>query len=144
MFKRAISITFLLLANIILLAHVIIPHHHHTMQVCLVSSHCTEDGDHSNTREGHKDHQHDDQGDTQCVLNQIVLIPANTLKKDNTLFIANSDDFKADHAQLCLLYFTFKLPEKSSFPSLKNQDEVPSLFGALISHSLGLRAPPAV
>ncbi len=40
MIKRAIAISLLSIANIVLLAMAVMPHHHHGDVICFVSSHC--------------------------------------------------------------------------------------------------------
>lgn len=62
---RKISITVLLLATLSLLINSILPHHHHSEEVCFESSHC--ENDHADHQEGefepegvdHNNHSHE-------------------------------------------------------------------------------------
>ena len=144
MIQRITAISFMLLANIVLLAHTVVPHHHHTMQVCLVNAHCQDDDKvHSHQSRPH-DHQHDGEDTTKCILKQIVIIPSNGLRKDN--LVSDSSDFDLDHksVQLSLLRFTYAISENICIATLKDPDDTPRLYSVMISHSLGLRAPPTV
>ena len=40
MFRRATAISLLFLANIVLLAVTVVPHHHHGDMICFIASHC--------------------------------------------------------------------------------------------------------
>lgn len=59
MYKRRIAFTFLLLANLILLAHTAIPHHHHQNLLCFEREHCSDDGLPHEHGPQDQDHQHD-------------------------------------------------------------------------------------
>ncbi len=59
MIKRVTTISFILLALAILMAHTVIPHHHHKDKICTVRSHCQSEGEaHSHGTAEHK-HKHD-------------------------------------------------------------------------------------
>ncbi len=55
MLKRTVAISILVLANIVLLAVAVVPHHHHGDSICFVSSHC--DHRHDCGNEGACSHQ---------------------------------------------------------------------------------------
>jgi hypothetical protein len=59
MYKRRIAFTFLLLANLILLAHTAIPHHHHQNLLCFEREHCADDGIPHEPGQPEQNHQHD-------------------------------------------------------------------------------------
>lgn len=59
MYKRRIAFTFLLLANLILLAHTAIPHHHHQNLLCFEREHCSDDGIQHEHVQQEQNHQHD-------------------------------------------------------------------------------------
>lgn len=59
MYKRGIAYTFLLLANLILLAHTAIPHHHHQNLLCFEREHCSDEGIQHEHSKQEQNHQHD-------------------------------------------------------------------------------------
>jgi len=80
MIKRYTAILIILLANTLILAHAVIPHHHHEDKICFTESHCDHE-DHDNN----KNHEHDHDSDNEhvfCLLKQIVGVPVNHLKQD--------------------------------------------------------------
>jgi hypothetical protein len=84
MITRIPGIALILLANMILLAHNAIPHHHHPHQVCLVSSHCNSgEGAHSHESEMPA-HEHDGANETEpCSLKQVIALPPGQLRSDS-------------------------------------------------------------
>lgn len=82
MIKRLLGITIVLFANFILLAHNVIPHHHHPHQVCLVTSHCNSGESTAHSHESEMPvHEHDStNGDEPCVLKQIIAVPPNQFR----------------------------------------------------------------
>ena len=83
MIKKIAAYSFILLANITLLVHAVIPHHHHEEAVCIISSHCDEDAEnHQHSTDGHH-HDHDGNSDAEyCGLSQITAIRYNQVKHD--------------------------------------------------------------
>lgn len=60
--KRSVSIIFLLLANVFLLAHAVVPHHHHdNMPVAVLDlyGHHHDHHDHDSHHQDHDSHHHD-------------------------------------------------------------------------------------
>jgi hypothetical protein len=121
--KKAISVSFLLLANIVLLAHAVVPHHYHG-QVPVISC----------------DFQHEQNDDTNdhndCLLSKVYLrfggdkqlLPFIDVNAE--LFFCLLPVFSDGFSNLETLPFRYK-------PYLQ------FLYLAQISQSLGLRAPPA-
>lgn len=83
MIKRFAAILLILVANITLLVHAVIPHHHHNEEVCIVSSHCdAESEEHHNQSNGHH-HNEEGSKDLQCCdLNQISAVFISQVKHD--------------------------------------------------------------
>ena len=70
-----------MIANILLLSHVILPHHHHNKQVCLVKSHCINDD--ISTGSDKKSHNHDGENTPDdCVLKELIAVSSNNLKQE--------------------------------------------------------------
>ena len=143
MVKRATAIIFLSLANILLLAHAVVPHHHHNKQVCFTNSHCNHDDltdEHGTNQGGHGhdgENNHDD-----CVLKEPVVVFSNQWKPEfkfnNTTDRSNHDDFNYN---LLISSTEFRSPVLSS---CINKRAASSSYPSLVSASLGLRAPPVV
>ncbi len=143
MLNKIVSIFFILLANIVLVGHVVVPHHHHESEVCIVSSHCEDghDSDHSHDHEstGHQ-HSHDGETETEdCILNQAFIVTSGIVKqeiKEIDLNVPFFTDCKVPDDELSLnksvnTFFNGKPPPLKTF-----------LFSIYVSRSHGLRAPP--
>lgn len=144
MIRKKTAIFFILLANIILLAHAVVPHHYHKEQVCLVNAHCQNDSKaHQHNASGHN-HEHDGSEGTQnCVLKQTVAIPANSLRQEFKCLGCDDNHSPFVHLQaiLCgneLISFVPEIISNAQTPSGSSQ------HSNFVSTSLGLRAPPIV
>ena len=134
--KRVISISFLLLANVIILAHAVIPHHHHDGLIFLLTAAHQEHDDH----DGEQDHTcnyppcHD--GAEECL--------------SSTLFVKldqNKQLFQQDFEILpCVfsLFLDYSIPQIVDNVGLPFRQKPYLIFyhTEYISQSLGLRAPP--
>lgn len=143
MVNRNLALFFLLLANIVLLAHAFIPHHHHDDQICLASSHCqSESHDHHFCANPH--HGHDSQRSSDCCsLKQVIILPGNQLKSDCKFVNTPNNHRHSNDFQAAIL------PEKCCCLSVleifaKRQDQVFQFYDRPENHSLQLRAPPVV
>lgn len=131
--KTAYIIT--ILANIILLAYAVVPHHHHKFQVCVISEHC-----HTNDFDESENHQHDSQTKSDnCLLTQAVVLPqTNNSKEDQCFRTDNGID----------VFLDTKQEQSSNYsPIALIQRFIPAppfLLSSHINNSLGLRAPPAI
>jgi len=142
MLKKSAGLLFVLIANILLVAHGIIPHQHYGGFALIPADHCedhydpagihTEDTDHK-----HQDHDHDQ----SCLLGQAYLVPVNESRFDCPLVDHQIQNFDfqliltdADTSG-CLPVFS-KIP----VPPLLHLGRFP-LAGTSCS---GLRAPPAL
>jgi basic membrane lipoprotein Med (substrate-binding protein (PBP1-ABC) superfamily) len=134
-FKR-IALFFILFANIIFLAHSIIPHHHHNGLVVSVAS--IKSG-HNNDK-SFNDHSHDIDDDANCALREEILIPGRSFR-----FAANQQEedkdintYKSIHNSIPLL--TNPSDYLSCFSFRIHNDISQYLF--VLNKSQGLRAPP--
>jgi hypothetical protein len=139
MTTKKTAFLFLLVANLILLAHAVIPHHHHNLVVCIEGSHCQDSENHEHSNCNHTD---DETGDC-CVLNQLVLMPGNNMRHE--INCAISDDFNPpfDGTPIILSYTDFNVGPKS----IKAKVPIPviqSAYTQFVALSSGLRAPPVV
>jgi len=136
--KRKIAFCFLLMANVLLLAHLIIPHHHHETSVCVDQAHCANDHLLANSHNfDPHNHQHDrNNGHSYCIVNVLVTAPDNHFRQ---LSIGSST--------LLFNHFTSSLqgtatePVFSGFFHWKLTNETPGNSFAHVN-CFGLRAPP--
>lgn len=140
--KRKITILIVLLANLIFLAHTVIPHHHHHAELCFASSH-------SNTETSA--HQHDDccpheekqeiPSDRCCVLQDAAAIPADQVKASPKISI---EPYSAPGGLWAIEQVEIKQNLLfAGFIRSYTPSEV-SLYSQYILRSIGLRAPPAI
>lgn len=142
MIKKFTAFSFLIIANIILLAHAIIPHHHHQKQVCLESKHC---GNHTLTHNNgydHDNHQHDSNNNPiSCFLSQLVIVPTN--RAYQICQCQHSDDHHSHEFQNIIYSYN---PGVNN-PITKYRIIVPEiipLYNSFVCSSSGLRGPPLV
>ena len=68
--KRTIAISLLFLANLVLMAVTVVPHHHHGDLICLIGSHCHHGHDHScchhDTQPADTEQEHDHSAGASC------------------------------------------------------------------------------
>ena len=144
MFKKTTAIFFLVLANIILLAHAVIPHHHHKGEVCFIYSHCQNDCDEQNHQTTENNHEHDGKNDFQCcVLDQFVLIPSSWIKQECKCLDGDNrhpgnDGFQTVLSELGSVFIFQTCLFKTKLPLLS------STYTFFTGRSIGLRAPPRV
>lgn len=138
MIKRITAISFILFVSFVLLAHAVIPHHHHHGEFCM-DNQCQNDietqtnnvGEHNHKNNGNSEHQF-------CVLKQVVVVPQKILKSTYNF----ADDQNHSHlSQFLFFYSGYDLKCFASATSVFRNDKVfyHSLF---VITGLGLRAPP--
>ncbi len=142
MIKKIAAYIFILLANITLLVHAVIPHHHHQEEVCIISSHCDDNGDnHQHPADGHHHDHNSSSNHDYCALNQIVAVPFSQLKYDyNTI---DGIDYHSIFTGAIIVNMDIDGPLPISL--IKTQlllfsSNYSSFFGA----SFSLRGPPTV
>lgn len=140
MIRKTTAIIFILLANIVLLAHAVFPHHHHNQQVCLSNSHCQHSDNDSSTHPADCTHEHGSENPvTTCTLKQLVIIPANQGKIEPViLYLENFTDCFILQPEYSNALQSTELLRINPYPK-----DVP-LFQTFLDDSQGLRAPPAV
>ncbi|MCF8372190.1 MAG: hypothetical protein K9H64_11250 [Bacteroidales bacterium] len=140
--KRIAALFFILLANITLLALAVIPHHHHETEICVVPSHCDEEGEIHDHDVARHDHEHDGESKTQyCVLNQVYVVPSKEFNSeikclDKTNNSSTYTPFQAVLLNVDLISFDTKCLAK---------EKPPLLFWCYLQRiqtSCGMRAPP--
>ena len=142
--KRATSIFFVLLAGIAILAHSVVPHHHHNKIFAAIVNVLDEDAqDKLNHSHNGATHEHDTHSE-ECAIDETVAGAVFRLQKDNGSIESIDFDFKC---QLDLLLadiiktFITELFEGSS--TIVQTPYTASVHLDYVARSLGLRAPPA-
>ena len=142
--KKTVALSFLFLANAILLAHIAIPHHHHEGEesICLFDTHCQD------SKEAHKHEQHgthEREGNPSdrkcCIIDNAYTLANNNVKTTchihkncncgQTLYTLISNSLNTqDFVNYKVIHF-------------RQKPYVPLFYIEFISQSNGLRAPPA-
>lgn len=141
MIKKAFSALLIILANFVLFAHAVIPHHYHGTEVCLANTRC--EVDHSSTEVAHHQHHEHEGSGSECAFSHLIVIVDGQTKQD----------IKESVLDLVPLQFSAQLIENLEDLDLHlyaydlYADIIPFydkdyLFYA--NKSLGLRAPPIV
>ena len=132
----------MLCANVVLLAHAVVPHHHHDGTACFTTP-IEEEQDHCCDHDTAKPHEKHDANtaDDCCILNDILAIVPDNYRQENFAF-----DFKCN--ENTNLYFSVILTSDSYdeplgyLKAIRQQSYFPSLSKTFLAHSHGLRAPP--
>lgn len=144
MIRRALSVTFVALAGILMLANAAFPHHHHGSEICYQNSHCHNESSNGNEQNPSSPHEHDGKGSHDvCVLGVPVLLPAGQEYNE-----CKCIPYTYYHTGSPIFASTFFSYEKEKiFPFFILHDSssgTVSFYSLLASSSLGLRAPPVV
>lgn len=138
--KHLTAFVFLLLANLVMVVHTVLPHHHHNQLVCIEDTYCNDGGlSLSHFTTGHHHHDNDwNSGD--CLLRQIIVLPSGQCKQVPEI-VKRSDNLSSS---------TFGIAAGSMYnilpPGVKaayKDSHIPFTSFCNIS-PLGLRAPPVV
>ena len=128
--KKVISLSFLLLANVVMLAHSVIFHHHdNPMSVVL----CAED---------HEHHCPDTETPSKCCTFQNCLLGAPYTKADDFKPIKQGfDNFEF----IVIISSSNRITPITDLTGLpfRQKPYLPLFYSEFVSQSMGLRAPPA-
>lgn len=143
MIKKKTALFFVLFANFILLAHAVIPHHHHEDEFCVFNVYCNS-SDFSQSildLDHHNDHNHSSDAEC-CDLIQEVIIPSNYLNQFCKCLCFNCDN------SLNLNCIATLIDNKIEyFVQEYVKNPIPPLiftFTQIVNNLFGLRAPPIV
>jgi hypothetical protein len=137
---------FIFMAGLIILAHAVVPHHHHDNIICIENTHCADDTsphnhNYDNDHKDTGDHDHDCSHDVQtCFLNQFI--PNQNNENQKILKYGNSNTI------FPVLVFAIFNSETENF-SLRKTDfsfiPIKLLnYTTFVTKCFGLRAPPVV
>jgi hypothetical protein len=137
MLKQFTSIVFLLLANIIMLAHDVIPHHHHDDNICFENHSCTANHSH----ESEAPNQPSKDKETCCLLaGTLIFTPASSVEINCPCCESSHNREFFDYSFIAYgsvvgLNFWAQLPFRQN-PHKSNN------YHFLADQTYGLRAPP--
>ncbi len=141
--KKLTAFTFVLIATLSVLAHAVIPHHHHQVIVCVQDIQQEEracshkEGVHEQDKdEHHEGHSHA----TPCEFRLAIVVPSSQGKQ-----LRSCDDCSDSHQHnLYLLTASVRveLPPQQVAPT--NNPDFSSFHTSFVASTLGLRAPPLV
>ncbi len=135
--KRAMVFTVLMLANMVLLVHSIVPHHHHESKICFSVFHCEDCEAHARHHECSGAHEHDNDLDGCLLKEELVIlsfreesgiVPAEIQAFDLGIFFISTTDLSSSFLSggLPFLHKPFLSPAARQ----------------VITHWHSLRAPP--
>lgn len=137
--KNKTAFIFLLFANIILLAHAVVPHHHHKETPVSVSIECSHDEEHNHhDKLLFCDGNHEQNDNIPCNLT-IGILSENIQHRINSFSKNTPSSDVLFYSLLVLNYCTFS---DKIVPRPINLAENTPLYSRLLVSSLGLRAPP--
>ena len=138
-FRKYVGAIFLLAAGLLFFAHAIIPHHQHNLQLCTETHHCNNASFPHTQDSGCPGDQHDDEYDNCCLLNQLVIVPANQWKPENTFLFL----FKIPAPGICSPDFSARnFASVQPLTTIKYFQVPPPVYFFYASSPAGLRAPP--
>jgi len=127
------------LANLLLMAHIAIPHHHHQDdEVCFFVSHCQD------SNEDHHNHSSPCEQEGNPISGNCCFVDNVYLLADNNLKINCRSHINCHCKQILFapVPAIFNLEDDTVFYFLQ-KPYVPIFYSEFISQSIGLRAPPA-
>lgn len=141
---RYTAFGFILLANIMLLVHGLMPHHHHKGVVCFTQNQteevCCNDAQHQHTRSCDDTHK-DEPG--CCVVKNDFLIPSDEIGK-TTRCVINEIHSKIQSWFVALLTNSIEFKVFTTIKFKHQFFDVLPHYSYYLSSSLSLRAPPSI
>ena len=146
MMKRRISALMILLANMLILAHAVVPHHHHNKMFVAILNVLDEDArDLFNHEHGHE-HHHDGNSE-DCLISEAEAAAVLKIQTDDggewsaAQSIDHEDALQIWTAAVALYELSFTTSNKED--NVRRRPYVASGHSDFIARSKGLRAPPA-
>ena len=134
MMKKTMALIFVFMANMVLLAHAVVPHHHHTpVDVCLAADVIAADHE-GVTNDPHASHDHS--STLECIIGDVIIRGADD-KSGLVLWEYHPlSDF--DFILPQTVFFVAAVQERECL-TVPFRESLPSVF---ICRAFGLRAPP--
>jgi len=140
MIKRVSAILFIMLANIILLAHTVISHHHvKGIPSVVMLLHDHHDDHHDSTKHHDEGQDHDDnEGTERCILKLTFFSPSDSSKSDKCIEHSDksvtTEAIPSDYERLSVAI--------QLFLSLSPPPDLNIFYSVFVNQGCGLRAPP--
>ena len=137
--RKEFSIVILLFASIILLAHIVVPHHYHEDTGLCFFLHCRD------SKEAHKhenndffdEHQHEGNPFAdKCVIDDDYYALSDSNKKISDRLPAIKCNFEHTISYHCLV--------SNIAVSFRQRPCIPLFYSEFVSRAIGLRAPPSI
>ncbi|MDR0795238.1 MAG: hypothetical protein LBE79_04185 [Tannerella sp.] len=145
--KKVISLSLFLLANIILLVHTVIPHHHHANEIiCFYDSHCENSqeacaNEYQDAQTGHHEHKRNASSEKCCVIDDSYTFTHNNLKTSCHPYKKCDCGKKIFYSLISNVFYSSDFVNDPEIHFRQNPF-VPLFYSVFISQSIGLRAPP--
>jgi hypothetical protein len=141
MFKKIIAYIFIFIANLVLLAHAVVPHHHHHHQICIQRTTCNEND--NNNNHSHKtsasDHEQSCNTDlTKCLLKQAFVVPST----QSRIIRESENDTNFNNQEFCFISILGQLDLSSVLQNIAYISQLPPILKSIVTVTNGLRAPP--
>ncbi|MDR0333423.1 MAG: hypothetical protein LBI15_08135 [Dysgonamonadaceae bacterium] len=138
--KRAISLSFLLLANIVMLAHAVVPHHYHENTGVCILLHCR-DSNEAHRHENHHSQNHEHKGNT---LSDECDIDIHAFAKSENNDCCSYINCDCEQILYTLILDRVSISSFDTKIPFQHKPYLISYHTKYVSQSLGLRAPPIV
>ena len=138
--RNKTAFIFVLLANMVMLAHAVIPHHHHTEAPIEIAVECTDTNHEEHThheRIPFCDDDHEQGEIAPCILTAAMLTPNNQFRYNTSLEQISTSDILL----FTLLVFNYNAIADDIPNAVAEIENIP-LYSRLLVSSQGLRAPP--
>lgn len=141
MIKKLTAYCFIILANIVLLAHAVIPHHHHYQQVSIERKDCVEKSVAHTHGNSEKDPRRGCETDSNlCVLKQAFIVPSSQNR-----ILHDCENCTDNHHQDLYILANFGDFDKQTFSQVVVLiPKIPPSITPFVTIIPGLRAPPKV
>jgi len=144
--KRILAAFFIVMANMVLFVHAVVPHHHHDSNLCFdaivaeqtLADECCDESCNSDAE--HNQHDSDKASD-DCMLSHIVALFNGDIKQNIRATISSHD--LINHVSLFALEGNenSRISNPHFFIEIVFNDHIP-VYHSLASRAFGLRAPP--
>lgn len=142
--KKNIALLFILSANLIFLAHVLVPHHHHNNEVFVVNDECESQCHSEEHAAAEHNHEQEENGNTDyCSLNKVFVVTQEQINKDLELLKTTNIDLLSNIC-LAVLFADFSITPFLNKNLYRNPPLLQNKYIHFASSCKGLRAPPIV